>query len=277
MNLGTLLNYAVANLLLEHNPSQGVRVGERKNAKAARLPFDLPALQAIFSSPVYAEGTRPEGGAGEAAYWLPLLALFTGARIEELAQLRPEDVYEESYHADNSSEQRIWVMRISDEGEGQSLKNAGSRRRFPLHPELLRLGFTGFAQSQLGQRRLFKGLRADRFGRESANWAKWFGKYLRNVCKVSDKRMVFHSFRHKFKVAAREAGIAEEVSDAITGHSSGNVARNYGGLIYPLRPLVEVMSRYRISGLTLPAFKQVEYTTSSPGMDHDRQPEKTYG
>ena len=36
-----------------------------------------------------------KGGAGEAAYWLPLLALFTGARLEELAQLRVSDLASE--------------------------------------------------------------------------------------------------------------------------------------------------------------------------------------
>jgi len=93
--LGTLLNYAADNLLAEPNIAKGIKVGERKNAKAVRVPFDVPALNAIFSSPVYSEGARPQGCGGDAAYWMPLLALFTGARLEEMAQLRPEDIYED--------------------------------------------------------------------------------------------------------------------------------------------------------------------------------------
>jgi hypothetical protein len=39
---------------------------------------------------------------------------------------------------------------------------------------------------------------------------------------------VFHSFRHGFKDALRSAG-ANDVNDALTGHSGGNsVARGYG-------------------------------------------------
>ncbi len=250
--LGTLLNFAVANLLIDQNPAKGVRVGERRNAREKRLPFDLPALQSIFSSPVYSDGERPRGGAGEAAYWLPPLALFTGARVEELGQLRPEDVYKESYHDDHAVAKDVWVLRITDEGQGQSLKNAGSRRRFPVHPALLQLGFTEFTQAQAGKARIFDKLSPDAYKRETANWSKWFGKYLRNVCKVTDKRMVFHSFRHRFKDTAREVGIPEDVSDAISGHIGGGVARSYGGLTYPLRPLVDAMSRYRIPGLKLP-------------------------
>ena len=34
----------------------------------------------IFNTPVFTKGERPEGGQGNAAFWLPLLALFTGAR-----------------------------------------------------------------------------------------------------------------------------------------------------------------------------------------------------
>lgn len=39
---------------------------------------------------------------------------------------------------------------------------------------------------------------------------------------------------------------------AITGHTSGDVADNYGGLSYPLAPMVEAMMRYKVQGLTIP-------------------------
>lgn len=59
-------------------------------------------MRAIFASPLYtgARGAkaRPEPGgflAFDACHWLPLLGHLTGARLEELAQLRPEDVMPE--------------------------------------------------------------------------------------------------------------------------------------------------------------------------------------
>jgi hypothetical protein len=45
-----------------------------------REPFTTSELQTLFGSSVFTEGTRPTGGKGEAAFWLPLLGLFTGAR-----------------------------------------------------------------------------------------------------------------------------------------------------------------------------------------------------
>lgn len=251
--LGTLLGFAVNNGMADTNAAQGVKVAERKNAKATRLPFDLAALQAIFGSPVFAEGIRPGAGAGEAAYWLPLLALFTGARLEELCQLRPEDVYQEVYHDPTTDEQcKAWVLRVTNEGEGQGVKNAGSLRRFPIHAELLARGFVEYAQAHKGKPRIFPVLKPNGRGAESGNWSKWFGKYLRNVCKVDNERMVFHSFRHLFKDLARNAAVSEEVSDAITGHASGKVSRRYGSTTYPLAPLVAGMERIRVVGLTLP-------------------------
>ncbi|UQP01596.1 hypothetical protein L0Z36_06660 [Burkholderia multivorans] len=253
-NLRTLLNYAVSNLKAEYNAADGVRVGERRNAKGARLPFDLPALKAIFSSPVYSEGFRPEriNWTPDAAYWFPLIALYSGARLEEIAQLSPDDIYQETYHDLDEKEHTAWVVRFTDMGEGQGVKNAGSVRRIPIHSVLIERGLVDFAQSRKGHARIFK-TAPDSRGREGANWGKWFGKYLRTACKVTNERMTFHSFRHTFKDIARERGIDEGVSRALMGHAGKDVAdRVYGGLTYPLRPLVEAMSRYRVLGLDLP-------------------------
>jgi integrase len=250
--LRTLLNFAIANDLTQNNAAVGIKVGERKNARAVRLPFDAGALQAIFSSPVYTENFRPKGCAGEAAYWIPLLALFTGARLEELAQLRPVDIYEDTYHDTDDTERRVWVLRITNEGEGQGVKNVGSVRRFPIHAELLKRGFLEYVKARAALPRIFESLKVDKYGAEGAVFGNWFGKYLRIVCKVEDRRMVFHSFRHGFKDAAREAGVPEDVADAITGHAGGGVARRYGGLNYPLRPLVDAIEKIKIRGLVLP-------------------------
>jgi len=57
-----------------------------------REPWELAELRLLFNSPVYASGDRPKAGCGEAAYWLPLLGLFTGARQGELAPLTASDV-----------------------------------------------------------------------------------------------------------------------------------------------------------------------------------------
>lgn len=83
--LRTVFEYAVHREWRADNPVAGVKVMEAKSAPETRLPYGKRELEAIFSGPVHAEGKRPKGGAGEAAYWLPVLALYTGARLREAA------------------------------------------------------------------------------------------------------------------------------------------------------------------------------------------------
>jgi integrase len=252
-SLTKLLNYAVRLDLIKTNEASRLNV-KAPGGEKARRSFDLAALIGIFRSPVYSLGHRPKGGGGEASYWLPLLALFTGARLEELCQLHPDDLMRVAYH-DKGREASAWVIRITDEGEGQGLKNVGSRRRIPLHPELERLGFVSLAQQAKaeGRKRVFHNLAPSVDGKEGGNFSKWFGRYLRDRCMVKDKRMVFHSFRHFFKEAMREVEIPKEINDALTGHESGDVGDKYGGDLYPLRPLVNAIARYKVPGLVLPS------------------------
>ena len=55
--------------------------------KPTREPWQFEELRLLFTSPVFTKGARPTAGRGEAAFWLPLLGLFTGARLGELAPL----------------------------------------------------------------------------------------------------------------------------------------------------------------------------------------------
>jgi integrase len=88
------------------------------------------------------------GGAGEAAFSLPLLGLWTGCRLEELGQALVVDV---------QAADGVHYLNISDLGEGKSVKTAGSRRPVPMHPELIRLGFLRYIEERRkqGDARLF--------------------------------------------------------------------------------------------------------------------------
>ncbi|RQT68086.1 hypothetical protein DF045_27105 [Burkholderia cepacia] len=117
-------------------------------------------------------------------------------------------------------------------------------------------GFIEYVQSKEGSARIFDELRPDRYGNESTYWAQWFIRYLRAECKPASPKMVFHSFRHTFKDVCRECGIDKSVRDALQGHSEGDAAGNYGAEFYPLRPLVDAMSKYEVHGVTLPPIKK---------------------
>lgn len=250
-NLTTLFNFAINNAFIEVNPAKGIRVQVREGDKKERDPFTVEQLNKLFSSEVFSKRARPAGGKGEAAFWLPLLGLFTGARLNELCQLLKVDIREESYYDLAQQEHSCWVMEITDAAEGQRLKNSGSKRRIPIHPSLIMMGFIDFVSLSPGPR-VFHELTASKaYDSISASWSKWFSRYLMQIGLKSDS-LVFHSFRHSFKYYARMNNIPDVHQYAIQGHSGGNVGDNYGGSVYPLAPLVDAMSKYQIPNLMLP-------------------------
>jgi integrase len=185
-------------------------------------PFSIKELQRLFASPVFARNERPQGGRGEAAFWFPLIALFSGARRTEIAQLRISDV--------RQGESQIWYFDFTNEGEEQNLKTASSVRSVPIHAELIRLGLlevvSARAKSQAASAPLWPGFEPPIDPKAKA-WTKWFGRYL-GAHVVEHSAKTFHSFRHTFKRACREAGLSEEIHHALTGHSGGGVGRRYG-------------------------------------------------
>lgn len=231
--ISAVLQFGIKEGFLDTNPASGMKVTDGGPAKEKRLPFSPEDLQAIFDSPVFSQGQRSKGGCGEAAYWLPVLAVYTGARLGELGQMLVNDVR----HADG-----IAHLDLNTEGEDKRLKNEGSKRRVPLHPRLIELGFNEYVASQPKEGRLFPELKEDTQKTLTGNWSKWFGRYLRETVGITDKRKVFHSFRHTFKDACRAAAIPTEQHNALTGHSDGTVASDYGGE-FPLKVLSDAIKR----------------------------------
>ena len=249
--LRTLLKYAMDNGHAASNPADGVAIADRERARNKRRSFDLASLNALFGSRLYTDRAIPtdKRAGGEAAYWLPLLALFTGARREELGQLRPSDLQQLSYPDAEGNEQSAWFLRLI-ETEDTKLKNAASERLVPVHPELERLGFLTYAEKQKGKPRLFPNLKANKYGKLTDKFGQWFTQYRKGMG-ITDKRQVFHSFRHTFTDYARHAGIAEGVTRQLVGHSGEDVHDDYGSG-YSLHRLVEGMKLYRVPGLSLP-------------------------
>ncbi|MFO1083787.1 MAG: DUF6538 domain-containing protein [Reyranellaceae bacterium] len=126
----TVLGWAEENGLVQHNVAAGVGVRDARVKREARLPYADADLKVIFSSPIYTEGERPKAGGGEAAYWLPLIGLYMGSRLEEMGQALVSDVVKVG---------EVLCLDINDRGENASVKTASSRRTVPIHPELLRL------------------------------------------------------------------------------------------------------------------------------------------
>lgn len=226
--LSTMFGLAVQHGQLDRSPFANIQIRD-EGAPKGRESFTPEDLKAIFGTPL---GTR------DSDRWLPVLGLYTGARLEELGQLLVSDVREED---------GIRFLDINDEGEKQ-LKTPGSRRRVPLHPDLERIGFLQFHAERLRsvgpEAPLFGDLRRSTRGKVTEAFSKRFGRHLRAVG-ITDPDKVFHSFRHTFKRLGRASEVDNAILDALQGHTPEHIGGRYGvgkgQEVYPLPVLAKAV------------------------------------
>lgn len=170
---------------LRENPVTASRLTKRlmKSVSATgrlktRKDYTQAELIQIFSSRLFVVGWRDASNEslGAAMYWIPLLAIYTGARSNELAQLRVSDLRE--------VDDGIWFLSIlADDLEDESsserrVKNENSRRAVPLHPDLLSLGLLEYAKQLPLKGQLFPHLKRDKNGKYSSIFGKQWAGYL---------------------------------------------------------------------------------------------------
>jgi integrase len=193
--------------------------------------FTRDDLARLFESEQYRTGSFEE----PFQYWLPMLGLFTGARIEELAQLHVADIRQDA-------ETAVWTLRITeevDEVDGaeteKSTKNDHSTRLCPLHSALLDAGFTDYINDlkARGYDRVFPELAQDAIGKVGPRASEWFTEYRRAKgvgAFTGRSRKVFHSFRHTMNSSLQRAGVPQELREALCGHATrATNIRIYGG------------------------------------------------
>ena len=233
----SLLSWCERNGFVEGNVATGMGVARAKDGTVGRVPYGPEDLRAIFGSIAQFRETHPS------RFWLPLLAVYAGARLDEIGTLTVDDVRREG---------GIDYVDINAAGEGKSVKTRSSLRQVPIHPELARIGFLRHVEARraAGGGRLFPDLRPDGLGKLTGKFSKWWRRHARGLG-IDDPRKVFHSFRHGFKEAARAAGVAEEVHDAITGHAGGGTGRGYGRVPLAVKAaaMAEVAYEFDPSGL----------------------------
>jgi len=119
-----LFKWALNNGYADVNIFSGLGLKDNRNNRDLRLPFTPIDLKAIFSPAIINKASK----ASKAwQYWLPMLALFTGARLNELSQLQCKDIKQVN---------GIWCISITDDGLNQHIKSGSSKRLIPIHHQL---------------------------------------------------------------------------------------------------------------------------------------------
>ena len=148
----------------------------------------------------------------------------------EILFLQPSDVQ----CADN-----IWYIDVNKDEEGKRLKNAQSKRKVPLHPDLIKLGFLDYVpqrQKAVGLSGMIfaDGITLPENQSVTKNYSRKFSDYTvkAGIRADKDNKFVFHSFRHNFHDAMDAAGVPNVITCRITGHEPPKDVQTTGDRVY---------------------------------------------
>lgn len=229
-HVSAVFSFAKKEGLIEINPVEGSVSDIRVVSNAEERPYQEAELALIFGSKIFTEGYRPlKANYGDAPYWIPLILYYTGARAEEIAQLYVDDI---------STENNIPYIHIRARRPDQHVKT-GDSRKVPVHPHLIELGFLRYVECLSSTGRVFPHLSKN--PKYHAKVGAWFSSFIKEIGVTREDIKPFHSFRHTFITKCRELGGREDVQDSITGHSGGNVSRQYGN--FPMTTLYDLVQQ----------------------------------
>lgn len=200
-HLSALWHWMLSRGVVDTNP--WLRMGSslptnKRGTEAPRRPWtDTEVLTLVKNTPT-----------SDPLWSLATLALYTGARIEELSSLKVSDVDGD-------------VLRIR---EG---KSAAAVRDVPVHPVIAPL--VQQLVKTANDSWLIPGLlTGGRDARRSAGASKRFGYHLRHGLKLTDSALTFHSLRHSFVNRCEVAGVPVTTAALIVGHAGARSGLTYG-------------------------------------------------
>ncbi|MGI3899404.1 MAG: DUF6538 domain-containing protein [Janthinobacterium lividum] len=211
------------------NPASGIKVAREKvyESEPTRGNRDIGDAHArlILSETLRLPDPQTPAKLAAAKRWVPWICAYTGARVNEVTQLRSQDIVLERVGGDE-----VLIMRITP--DAGTVK--GNRARdVVLHPHLAEQGLAEFVRSSGGgplfyeRERPRKGSEQNqpfrKVGERIARWVRELGVDDPNV----DPN---HGWRHRFKTTARNVKMDHEVREGMAGHATKTVGEGYGGL-----------------------------------------------
>lgn len=219
--LRATLAWAVEKRLLALNVASNVKVRIPKASKVRERDFSGDEARSILVATI-----SEHEGCNEydrrARRWVPWLCAYTGARVNEISQLRGSDI---------RMVDDVWVVNIKP--EAGTVKN-NEARTVPLHRHIVEQGFLSIALSSGGEP-IFYDQQRIKSPSASNRYFKKVGErlrdWIRNDVGITDAAVQpNHGWRHTFKTRAIDAGVPERVADAIQGHAPRSIGQTYGAV-----------------------------------------------
>ncbi|MDI5886050.1 DUF6538 domain-containing protein [Cobetia amphilecti] len=208
-NLHNFAGWMVEAEILSSNPFTRRRVQKAQQPPSRKTWCDAE-LKLWFSSESYLQ--YRDSSTERWKYWLPLLAIYSGARLEELAALAPTDV---------SEYKGIYFFEIHGR-DGRSVKTLSSWRYVPLHPHLIERGLLDYVSGRKGKERLFE------LNPYRGEYGKRASKAFTNMRKSLGLKPTFHGYRHTVAEALRLKDVSTEHIAWLLGHAGVTITDHYG-------------------------------------------------
>jgi integrase len=221
-----LFEWAVQRDMMDKNYAGGMRIKQTRRPDESKERFMVDDLKCLFGSMDKTAGHK---------FWIPLLGLYTGARLEEICQL---------YVADIRKEAGVWIIDINDKGEKQ-LKTHNAKRIVPIHEALLAHGFTEYVQQieSEGHERVFPKLKKMK-GKFGHYFSRAFSTHLKKLgIKIEGRKVSFHSLRHTFITCAKHNDLPENHVKELVGHSIQSLTFGLYGKRYDISKLKEIIDQ----------------------------------
>jgi len=157
-------------------------------------------------------------------YWIPLIGLFTGMRLNEIASLYIDNVVE--VQSIISKKMVVFDIREEPERKDKHLKSASSERKIPVHDSLISLDIMGYIKclkyKERRRERLFEELPYSE-GNYGKNVTRFFGQTYLKKLQLKNKKKSFHSFRHTVSDKLKQKGVFPHIINELQGHKTSNI------------------------------------------------------
>ena len=231
--------------LIEKNFASNLRYAKPKTAedkKKSKVPFNTEDLKRWFEvSPNFTSNLKTTLAQNPEYIFIPLIALYLGARNAELAQLHYRDIKEID---------GIWCISITDfagdPNERKRTKNEHSRRTVPIADALIDIGFLKYVNKHKNKL-LFPAVKY--YGKsQEPGFTSRISAYIQKHIKGPGEKKSFLSFRHMVNQKLKNTKTELYIINDITGHNDTDHGDNnidvdtYGDEQMPLKILQEVIN-----------------------------------
>ena len=253
--VSTVYRWAITHQMITYNPFEGLCVSKSKTQKIRvlglaaddkdkKIPFTSSDLKQIFSHPVYTQGRIGRNTIDKIRlhyqYWVMLIVLMTGARPNEICQLRLDDI---------KNIDGVLCFLVQTVDEDQSVKNETAVRIIPVPDMLFKYGFQSYLDSVQGGRMLFPDLT---YTADSGYYGKvedWFRYHFSKPMGLNAQNKSLYSMRHSFIFDYQKRGARCPIVAQLVGHKNGNITDDVYGGRFEVAQLKKKIDEYDVESI----------------------------